>query len=278
MSEEYDVPLADGRTVHVHDSGRGSPDLTLLWQTGSPQTGALLPPLVEAAAARNIRLLSYGRPGYSTSTPQPGRTVADAASDVAQIADAAGVPRFAVMGASGGGPHTLAAAAVLGPRILGAVTLAGIAPVTDDFDWFAGMQAPGGLRAALRGRDARLAYAEIDEFDADSFIAADWQLLESAWSSLGDDSQKAGTEGSVGLVDDDVAFTSPWGFDVGAVGVPTLVVQGGLDRVVPVGHGDWLLRSLPRAELWLRPRDGHVSVLAACPVAMDWLLELPGGA
>jgi hypothetical protein len=32
-----------------------------------------------------------------------------------------------------------------------------------------------------------------------------------------------------------------------------------------------LLRSCPRAELWSRPNDGHISILAACPVAMDWL-------
>ena len=39
-------------------------------------------------------------------------------------------------------------------------------------------------------------------------------------------------------------------------------------------HADWLVRNLPIAELWLRPRDGHISVLDGCPVAMDWLLEL----
>ena len=52
-----------------------------------------------------------------------------------------------------------------------------------------------------------------------------------------------------------------------------LVVQGGEDRVIPPAHADALLRALPNAELWLRPRDGHVSVLHACPVAMDWLLR-----
>ena len=29
---------------------------------------------------------------------------------------------------------------------------------------------------------------------------------------------------------------------------------------------------LPNAELWLRPRDGHIGVMNAAPVAMDWLL------
>jgi pimeloyl-ACP methyl ester carboxylesterase len=50
------------------------------------------------------------------------------------------------------------------------------------------------------------------------------------------------------------------------------VVQGGDDRVVPASHAQWLLAHIPTAELWLRPRDGHVSVLGAVPVAMDWLL------
>ena len=35
-------------------------------------------------------------------------------------------------------------------------------------------------------------------------------------------------------------------------------------------YADLLLDALPAAELWLRPRDGHVSVLAALPVALDW--------
>ena len=55
---------------------------------------------------------------------------------------------------------------------------------------------------------------------------------------------------------------------------PVLLVQGGEDRVVPPAHAQWLLHRCPKAELWLRPNDGHVSVLDACPVGMDWLLAL----
>ncbi|POH59684.1 alpha/beta hydrolase, partial [Cryobacterium zongtaii] len=85
----------------------------MLWHHGSPQTGALLEPLLAAAAQRRIRLISYGRPSYGGSTPLPGRTVGSAAADVAAIADALQLDRFAVMGASGGGPHALACAALL---------------------------------------------------------------------------------------------------------------------------------------------------------------------
>ena len=272
MARERDVRLADGRLLRVHDTGGDSPNaLTLLWHHGSPQTGALLDPLVEAAAARGIRLVSYGRPGYGGSSPHRGRAVASAASDVARIADALGLGRFAVMGASGGGPHALACAALLPDRILGAVSIAGLAPFTESFDWYAGMVTDGALRAAAAGREARERHAATDEFDEDSFIAADWAALRGAWASLAADAGRAGAAGVDGLVDDDVAFAAPWGFEVSEIDVPVLIVHGGRDRVVPPSHAHWLVQHCPSSELWLRPRDGHVSILEAGPLAMDWL-------
>jgi pimeloyl-ACP methyl ester carboxylesterase len=276
---ERDVRLDDGRTLHVFDSGDEDADaLTVVWHHGSPQTGALLDPLLSATARRGMRLVSYGRPGYGGSSRRPGRDVASAAQDVAHVADALGIGRFTVMGASGGGPHALACAALLRRRVTGAVCLAGIAPYTEEFDWFGGMASPSGLRAALDGREARARYAESEEFDPSSFTAADWAALEGTWSSLGQDAGRAGAQGSDGLVDDDVAFVTPWGFDVERVAVPVLVVQGGQDRVVPPAHAEWLVHQLPEGQLWLRPRDGHISVLDACATGLDWLVEQHGRA
>jgi len=299
MTTAKDVGLADGRVLRVYDTGPAgsgagadtrsgggagssgsAPDhngaLTLLWHHGSPQTGALLAPLLSATAERGIRLLSYARPSYGGSSPNPRRNVASAAADVAQIADALELARFAVMGASGGGPHALACAALLPDRVTAAVCLAGIAPFTTEFDWFGGMAAPGGLRSAMNGQAARALYAETDVFDRNVFTAADWAALGGAWSSLGDDSVRAGAAGPDGLIDDDVAFAMPWGFDVARVAAPVLLVQGGEDRVVPASHADSLLHAIGSSELWLRPHDGHISVLEAVPVALDWLLGIAG--
>ena len=258
----------------MYDSGAGDA-LTVLWHHGTPQTGALLEPLVSAAAARGIRLVSYGRPNYGGSSPLPGRDVASAAGDVAQVVAELDIPRLAVMGASGGGPHALACAALLPDRVTGAVCLGALAPFTDSFAWFAGMVADGALRAAAAGRSARERFAETAEFDDDSFTAADWAALEDTWGSLGADAQRASAAGPSGQIDDDLAYVAPWGFDVGQIAAPVLLVHGGEDRVVPPAHADWLLRHCPSAELWLRPRDGHVSILNACPVALDWLRALP---
>jgi pimeloyl-ACP methyl ester carboxylesterase len=74
-------------------------------------------------------------------------------------------------------------------------------------------------------------------------------------------------------IDDQLGDVRPWGFEPGQVTVPVLVFHGGQDRMVPSAHGAWLAARCPDAELWLRPDDGHVSVLGSCAVAaLDWLV------
>lgn len=270
-----DVRLDDGRTLRAYDSGAdAAARLVLVWHHGSPQTGAPLEPVLAAAAARGIRVLSYARPSYGGSTPRPGRSVASAAADTLAVADAFGVERFAAMGASGGGPHALAAAALHPERVVGVATLAGVAPFTDEFDWFAGMRSPAGLRVALEGgREARARFAATEQFDPEQFLPADLEALDGRWAALGADVERSAEWGDDGLVDDDVAFVSPWRFGLEQVRAPVLIVHGEGDRVVPRRHAAWMLGRLPDATLWMRLDDGHVSVLDVVPDVMDWLLE-----
>ncbi len=49
---------------------------------------------IEDAASRGIQLVSYDRPGYGGSSPDPGHSVADRAADVRAIADSLGIDRL----------------------------------------------------------------------------------------------------------------------------------------------------------------------------------------
>ncbi|GAA1059197.1 alpha/beta fold hydrolase [Agromyces bracchium] len=272
-----DVPSPHGGAVRAFDTGSPSPGApVVVWHAGSPHTGEPLEPLAEAARARGIRLVTFARPGYGGSTSRPGRNVASVAADVAAIADALGIDRFAVVGYSGGGPHALACAAVLPDRVSAAAVLASPAPLDGD-DWFAGMHAPGALRAASVSREERMRFAETDEFDPAQFIDADFALLSGEWGAVGRDAGRAESAGPGGLVDDDVAFTRGWGFDLADVRVPALLVQGELDRVIPRAHAVRLVGGLPDARLWMRLDDGHVAVLRVVPEVLDWLAERSGG-
>ena len=91
------------------------------------------------------------------------------------------------------------------------------------------------------------------------------------WAALGADAGAAFNAGLDGLIDDDVAFARAVGVRRARDRAPVLVVHGADDRVVPAAHAHWLYGALPHAQLWLRKGDGHVSVLDACALVLDWL-------
>ncbi len=276
--QETDLRLDDGRTLHVYDTGADDvvSQLAVFWHHGTPNIGAPPEPLFPAAARLGIRWVSHDRPGYGGSTPLAGRDVASAAADVASIADALGIDRFAVMGHSGGGPHALACGALLPDRVLGAVIVAGLAPFgADGLDWFAGMATSGAasLRAAADGRAAKERHeASGAEYDPE-FTQADLAALSGEWSWLGRVVGPAVKAGPGGLIDDDLAYVTPWGADPAQVIAPVLLLHGGRDRVVPSSHSAWLARRCPSAELRLFPDDGHISVLNSAEAALGWLGE-----
>ena len=278
MVTETDLPLTDGRTLHVYDTAEDATDARLVafWHHGTPNIGAPPEPLLEAAARRGIRCVSYDRPGYGGSSPLPGRDVASAAADVSSIADALGLQRFAAIGHSGGGPRALACGAFLPERVLGVVSISGLAPFgADGLDWFTGM-APSGeaeLRAAIAGREALQSFLHSSEYDPELFTPADHAALDGPWSWLLGIVGEALKGGTSGMVDDDLAYVAAWGFDPEQVSAPVLVMQGTEDRIVPSSHAEWLARRCPSAELRLSPGDGHVSILNSAVAALDWLRQ-----
>jgi pimeloyl-ACP methyl ester carboxylesterase len=281
VTTELDLTLGDGATLHVYDTGPAGGDdrLAVFWHHGTPNLGAPPAPLFAESDRLGIRWVSYDRPGYGGSTPCPGRSVGSAAGYVAAVADSLGIERFALMGHSGGGPHALACGALLPDRAVAVVSGAGLAPFdAEGLDWFAGMVPSGvaSLSAAAEGRAAKERHEASDaEYDPE-FTPADLAALGGEWSWFGSVVGPAVAAGPGGLIDDDLAYVSPWGFDPAGVAVPVLLLHGGRDRIVPSSHGEWLAARCPSAELRLSPDDGHISILTSAPAALAWLRERAG--
>jgi pimeloyl-ACP methyl ester carboxylesterase len=235
-------------------------------------------PDLSRVRAAGLRLVTYDRPGYGRSTRQPGRRIVDCVGDVAAIADALEIERFAVSGGSGGGPHALAIAARLPERVTRVACVVGAAPyVAEDLDWFAGMDpvnvkefgwAVGG-EAILAPELRRLAQESLDRVDEDpTALVADVELSETDRTVLTDpgvrEVLRASTRemfaaGAWGWVDDDLAFIWPWGFDLQELRVPVEIRYGAADVLVPAAHGEWLGAHVPGAEVFVDEDAGHLS-------------------
>ena len=283
------ISTESGRELRIIEAGRpdGAP---ILVHHGTPASRLLYHGWVEDAGSRGIRLIGYDRPGYGGSTPDPGRTVAGAAGDVAAIAKALGLERLAVWGISGGGPHALACAALLPDLVVAAAALASPAPYpAEGLDWFEGMGEDNitEFGAALDGRDAveqfvEAAAPEMLGTNTETLLQGLRTLLSPAdLAVLKEDiagylraaTREAIGERRDGWVDDDLAFISPWGFDLGQIRVPVMLMHGEQDRFVPFSHGEWLAGRIVDVETRLSADDGHLTLKLRVPEVHAWLLE-----
>ncbi len=289
MSACDHVQLPDGRRLDVRVSGPGG-GLPLVFHHGTP--GALTPirELERAAHARGLRLVTTSRPGYGGSTRQPGRNVADVAADTAAVLAAIGAERCLIAGWSGGGPHALACGARLGAAAA-VLVIAGVAPYpAAGLDWMAGMGEENVVEfsIALRGETELRPYLRqvaepLREITADQIVASlDTVLPDVDRAALtgefGDDMAASFREAvrvSVdGWLDDDLAFTRPWGFGLAEITVPTVIWQGSADLMVPFAHGQWLAAQLPGASAHMEEGEGHLSVgLGALDRMLDELVS-----
>jgi pimeloyl-ACP methyl ester carboxylesterase len=270
------ISAPDGRTVEVWVAGpQDGP--AVVFHHGTPNCGRPEQFIIAAIVERGMHLIGLTRSGYGGSTRLRGRDVAAVAADVAVALERFNHDRCVTFGISGGGPHALATAAVLGDRVAGVATLAGIAPYgLPDLDFLAGMGQDNldEYGAALAGKSQLRDYltssrAGLLDVTPEQLIAELSTLLAEPDRAVcsgerGEDMilgfRHALTPGIDGWFDDDMAFIRTWGFDLQEIRVPAFVYQGGQDLMVPAAHGRWLVAALPDARDHLLASEGHLSV------------------
>jgi pimeloyl-ACP methyl ester carboxylesterase len=270
------ISLPDSRDLEIEVAGPDDGPV-ILFHHGTPGSSVPLPAHARAAAARGHRLVTTSRPGYGASTRKAGRTVADVAADAAAVLDHLGVDSCVTMGWSGGGPHALACGALLPDRVRAVLVIAGVAPYdAEGLDVLAGMgpenveefglaaQGEAALRPYLEEQQPAL--AAISPEDVATSLGGLVPPVDVA-SLTGELAECLAAEfrhglasGVDGWIDDDLAFTRPWGFGLAGLEVPTYLWQGSEDLMVPFAHGEWLAAHIPGVVAHLEQGEGHLSI------------------
>ncbi len=212
------------------------------------------------------------------------RIVADAASDVAHIADALG--GRAQWAGRAGAPHALACAAMLRDRVERAAAMVSPAPPeAEGLDWFEGMTRSNVETYELADADTLLAEAELGRRAAD-FRADPEQMMASLLPGL------AGLDGRVvnaislrrlvtetirdglresadGWIDDVLALRRPWGCDLSDITAssccgmaPRTVLSS---RALAVAGGQ-----IKDATLLIEKGAAHFGAFEVLPEALAW--------
>jgi pimeloyl-ACP methyl ester carboxylesterase len=276
------MAAATGRT-HLLESGRrigyaefgdrgGCPVFYFHGLPGSRLEAALLD---GPARQRGLRIIAPDRPGFGLSDFQPGRTIADWPRDIAALADALGLDRFAVVANSGGGPYGAACARYLPNRVRGLALVCGLGP----------LEAPGALAAMapwprlvfetarrsprLLKRLVRSAVFCIRRFPgpllsvmALKASAADRSVLArgDVRRLLGESFREAVRQGERGGILELQLLTRPWGFRLEEIAMEVAIWYGGRDRTVPPSVGAAQAAAIPRRRVHFLPGEGHFSL------------------
>lgn len=268
------ITLRDGRRLGYAEWGSRSPGAaTVLYFHGAMGSPMRRCAATDAALRTlGLRYVMVHRPGFGASDPRPGRTLADWPGDVAQLADALRMERFAVLGVSAGGPYAAACARELGERVTAAAIVSGLTPVRapgalDDSPWIGALAVrgllrhPGAARAVLgtlvHGVRAhpRLLVAGLAARNgrADAAVLADPEAR-----SIFVESFLAATERGVApMVDDFVLAAGDWGFAPADVRRPVHLWHGVNDTTVPVAQAYALAAALPDCRPAFAPDEGH---------------------
>lgn len=257
--------------VEVAECGRGPAVLVV---HGTPGDWRQARSLAEDLSVSH-RVLLPSRPGYGRTPLSTGQSPREQAASYVALFDAFGVDRAAVIGISGGGPSARALAAHFRPRCTHLVLCCAVAehlvtvPVASRLLasvpglWEVGARvASRRARRRLLDREVALVAAVAELGPAERAVATDPQVSADllAFSA----SRAHAMTFVTGMRNDvrwfrEVTTCDPW---PGGPVLPTLVLHGDADEVVPLSHGEDHRDTIPGATLEVLAGAGHAFMLS----------------
>jgi pimeloyl-ACP methyl ester carboxylesterase len=268
------VDLPDGRRLAYAEYGdpQGHPTLYFHGLPGSRLEAVLA---AESAARAGIRLIASDRPGIGGSDAQPHRTLVNWPTDVLRLVDHLRIPRFSIVGVSGGAPYAAACAYAIPERLDAVVIVSGVAPfdgheLLDDMLWVnriavgAARRVPTLLRSVLWPA-AILRWFPRSAIDLlgraldspDHEVIARSEIREALARSFAESLR----QGAQGNTEELLILARTWGFRLEDIVLDVFLWHGERDRIVPASHGRALCRTLRRARCEFLPAEGHFSLV-----------------
>ncbi|WP_234024871.1 alpha/beta fold hydrolase [Tsuneonella amylolytica] len=271
------VRLDNGMTVHVRDQGaRGAPAIVLLH--GSNSDLHTWQPWVDALK-RDFRVVRFDQRGHGLTGPAADGDYRQAAfvADVNLVADALGLDRFVLGGNSMGGGIALAYALAHPGRLEGLVLVdAAGAPVAAKGGGnigFAIARTPGINRLMSQITPRAMVEKSLRQSVSNSAVATP-AAVDRYWELLRYPGNRAATLAR--FTADRRPFAAQ---QVRALDVPTLVMWGDEDRLIPLAAGRWFADTIPNSAFVHYPGIGHLPMEEAPDrSAADlsaWLARLP---
>ncbi len=234
-----------------------------------------------------LHLIAPDRPGFGRSDFDASRTLADWPDDVAALADALGLERFAVFGLSGGGPFALACAWKMPERLSATGVISSVGPFdaagatggmsrTNHGLFLLARRAPWAVRASARAvaglmRRAperfmtRLAY-KFPEVDRNVMSRPEVRAL------VREDFPEAFRQGGRGPAHELILYARPWPFRPERIETEVHLWHGEVDRSVGA-VGQYLAQVLPNCRARLIAGAGHFWVIDHMSEVLDSLMS-----
>ncbi|CCW09955.1 alpha/beta fold hydrolase [Rhodococcus sp. EsD8] len=287
---EGSVAVGGGRRIGFAEFGSAQ-GRAVFWLHGTPGARRQIPVEARSYAEReHVRLIGLDRPGIGSSSPHRYENVLAFADDLRIVADTLGVDRMAVVGLSGGGPYTLAAAHAMPERVVAAAVLGGVAPVVGPDAISGGLMRLGTMVAPLLtvwgvpiGMGVTSMIRVVRPFASPLIDMYGWLSPEADRQLLArpefkamflDDLLNGSRKQMAAPFADIVAFARDWGFRLEDVKVPVRWWHGDTDHIVPMEHGLHVVGRLPDAQFHHLPGESHLGGLGMSEDILSTILRI----
>jgi pimeloyl-ACP methyl ester carboxylesterase len=269
------ITLSDGRQLSYVDYGdpKGKPVILV---HGVPGTGLYWKSLPGFPFRSDLHIIAPSRPGYGLSDRKPGSTLADWPNDVAELADALGLDRFAMVSVSGGGVRVLSCAWKI-PERLTSIGLVHSPGHPDTPGYFEEMARTNRFFLRLAARSPWLMRKNM--LFVASMIRRNPGKHIDRWRYKFSDPDKAAlarpeirtamiqnfvhalgkVEGGRAYGDDVVLHHAlPWGFALEQIEVKVYLWQSEDDHAIPNTQARYMAEKLPDCQAIFIPNAGHL--------------------